>query len=247
MTCGIYLITNKINEHMYVGQSSNIEERWKSHIKKSKSKDALIVDKAIDKYGSENFSLQIIITLPDIKYIKDMHEKYWIKFYNTYENPNHYNQDDGGTFQPDNKNENHGQYRHDIDNEKIKEMYLSDYNSEQIANFFHCSKRTINRRLKKIFGQKKYDELKRKKQISNIRSITEGSGIAYVCKSKDKEYDQGYRWIYQKMINGKRYRKSSVNLRKLEKNVLNDNQEWIILDENKAIKSYEESDKNNKR
>lgn len=169
MTCGIYLITNKINGHMYVGQSSNIEERWKSHIKKSKSKDALIVDRAINKYGSEKFSLQIITTLPDIKSIKNKHEKYWIKFYNTYENPNHYNQDDGGTFQPDNKNENHGQYRHDIDNEKIKKMYLSDYNSEQIANFFHCSKRTINRRLKKIFGQKKYDELKRRKQVTNVR------------------------------------------------------------------------------
>lgn len=247
MTCGIYLITNKINGHMYVGQSSDIEERWKSHIKKSKSKDALIVDKAINKYGSENFSLQIITKLPNIKSVKDKHEKYWIKFYNTYENPNHYNQDDGGTFQPNNENENHGQYRHDIDNEKIKEMYLGHYNSEQIANFFHCSKRTINRRLKKIFGQKKYNELKIKKQITNVRFGTEDSGIAYICKSKDKQYNQGYRWLYQRRINGGRYRKSSANLRKLEQTVLNDNQEWIILDKEKAKQSYQESDKNNKR
>ena len=73
------------------------------------------------------------------------------------------------------------------------------------------------------------------------------SGISHVHKSKSNRYAQGYIWVYKKIINGVTYRKRSVNLRKLEKNVLNDNQEWIILDENKAIKSYNESDKNNKR
>jgi hypothetical protein len=28
MSCGIYKITNKLNNHSYIGQSINIENRW---------------------------------------------------------------------------------------------------------------------------------------------------------------------------------------------------------------------------
>ena len=28
MSCGIYKITNKVNNHSYIGQSINIESRW---------------------------------------------------------------------------------------------------------------------------------------------------------------------------------------------------------------------------
>lgn len=32
MSCGIYKIENNINHKIYIGQSKNIEKRWKSHI-----------------------------------------------------------------------------------------------------------------------------------------------------------------------------------------------------------------------
>lgn len=61
MTCGIYKITNKINEHSYIGLSRNIEKRIKEHFShgiNSKRKDDLDkpLYKAFKKYGIEKFA-----------------------------------------------------------------------------------------------------------------------------------------------------------------------------------------------
>jgi group I intron endonuclease len=55
---GIYKITNKINGKVYIGQSINIERRWKEHIS-DKRKNSLI-HLAIEKYGEKNFNFEII-------------------------------------------------------------------------------------------------------------------------------------------------------------------------------------------
>jgi group I intron endonuclease len=95
MTSGIYLITNKINGHKYAGGSVNIEERIRQH-KNYSDIETSAIDKAIKKYGPENFSYQIITELqPDWKIIGE-HERYWIKFYNAFEDKNHYNLTEGG-------------------------------------------------------------------------------------------------------------------------------------------------------
>jgi group I intron endonuclease len=53
----IYLITNKINNRKYVGQTTrNILDRWRDHKKDYKGKNYLI-NFAIKKYGSENFTI----------------------------------------------------------------------------------------------------------------------------------------------------------------------------------------------
>ena len=36
---GIYKITNNVNGKIYIGQSVNIEKRWKDHISASKNKN----------------------------------------------------------------------------------------------------------------------------------------------------------------------------------------------------------------
>lgn len=59
---GIYLITNKLNGKKYVGQSINVNKRWKEHISiaiNPKSKKYAIHN-AIAKYGSDNFSWEIL-------------------------------------------------------------------------------------------------------------------------------------------------------------------------------------------
>ena len=95
MTSGIYLITNKINDHMYVGGSIDIERRFREH-KNYKGLKTQAVDRAIKKYGADNFTYQIITELPaDWKVIGE-HEKYWVKFYNTFKDKQHYNLDEGG-------------------------------------------------------------------------------------------------------------------------------------------------------
>lgn len=95
MVAGIYLITNKINGHMYIGGSIDITRRFKSHKNCCDIKTSAI-DKAINKYGKENFSYQIITELPADWNIIGQHEKYWINFYNTFENKKHYNLTSGG-------------------------------------------------------------------------------------------------------------------------------------------------------
>lgn len=92
---GIYKITNQINGKCYIGQSIDIEKRWKQHIsdaKNSNRKKCPYFHKALIKYGIENFKFEIL----EECLIDKLNEReiYWIKFYNSYENG--YNLTPGG-------------------------------------------------------------------------------------------------------------------------------------------------------
>jgi group I intron endonuclease len=58
--CGIYKITNKINNNYYIGSSIDINNRWKNHIKAVKNNSSYPIHRAIRKYGVENFNFEII-------------------------------------------------------------------------------------------------------------------------------------------------------------------------------------------
>lgn len=61
--CGIYKITNLQNKKCYVGQSTNIAERWKQHIKRGLGADTPTRNKLypiMASVGVENFSFEII-------------------------------------------------------------------------------------------------------------------------------------------------------------------------------------------
>jgi excinuclease UvrABC nuclease subunit len=59
---GIYMLTNKLTKDIYIGQSINISNRFKNYLNLSylKSKDSLIISRALIKYGYSNFSLTIL-------------------------------------------------------------------------------------------------------------------------------------------------------------------------------------------
>lgn len=80
---GIYKIENLINHKIYIGQSNNIERRFKEHCTKWKN-SRIPVDYAIYKYGKENFSFKVIEECS----IDDLNEKeqYWIEYYKSYLN-----------------------------------------------------------------------------------------------------------------------------------------------------------------
>lgn len=88
---GIYKITNKINGKSYVGQSTNIFNRWDKHRWQIKSGDKPLY-KAFRKYGIENFTFEILEQCPKEKL--DEREVYWTSFYDTYKNG--YNLTPGG-------------------------------------------------------------------------------------------------------------------------------------------------------
>ena len=56
---GIYKITNKINGKIYIGQSNDIERRFKEHMTKGE-RSRILLDHAIKKYGPDNFSYEVI-------------------------------------------------------------------------------------------------------------------------------------------------------------------------------------------
>jgi hypothetical protein len=59
---GIYMLTNKLTNDIYIGQSGDISNRFKNYFNLSylKSKDTFIITKALIKYGYYNFSLTIL-------------------------------------------------------------------------------------------------------------------------------------------------------------------------------------------
>ena len=86
--CGIYKITNLINQKSYIGQSKTIEVRWRHH--KAAAKDPsnkgyeYPLYRAIRKYGIENFIFEIIeeCSLEEL----DIKEQYYINKYNSIQN-----------------------------------------------------------------------------------------------------------------------------------------------------------------
>ena len=100
MSCGIYKITNKINNKCYIGCSKNIEHRWVAH----KSESILehnpqynySIHKAFRKYGLDNFQFEIIELVNENNLYE--REKYWINYYNSYNSG--YNETLGGDCGP---------------------------------------------------------------------------------------------------------------------------------------------------
>lgn len=87
----IYITTNNINGMKYIGQRKyDKKEKWKSYLG-----SGIYLNRAIKKYGRENFSREIIEEC-ETKEILDNQEKHWIQFYNAVNSKNFYNIANGG-------------------------------------------------------------------------------------------------------------------------------------------------------
>lgn len=60
MTCGIYMLRNTVNSRVYIGQSVNIEARWKRHVKNTETGVRSKLYAAMRKYGTSRFDLQVL-------------------------------------------------------------------------------------------------------------------------------------------------------------------------------------------
>lgn len=109
MTCGIYMIKNKKTGQMYIGQSVNIEERWRQH-NKGYNIDYQYIDKAIAKYGIKMFDYIVVEELDNDINLLNKREKFWIQHYNTFKDNKHYNLVVGGSGFGSGKN--HPSFKH---------------------------------------------------------------------------------------------------------------------------------------
>lgn len=93
---GIYKITNLINNKCYIGQSTNIYNRFSQHRSASRCEKDLAynfnIHQAMRKYGIENFIFEIIEECSKEELIQK--EVYWINYYDSFKNG--YNMNPGG-------------------------------------------------------------------------------------------------------------------------------------------------------
>lgn len=93
--CGVYKITNNINNKVYIGQSINIKARWKDHIHALDRGDSncTLLQRAWVKYGGkENFTFEILELC-----LEDELDEVEVKYITMYDSHNQgYNIESGG-------------------------------------------------------------------------------------------------------------------------------------------------------
>lgn len=83
LTSGIYKIENKKTGQIYIGQSKDIETRFRRHC------SVPPIDIAIANEGVDNFDFEILEEVHEDDLLE--REKHWIQGYGAVENPYHYN------------------------------------------------------------------------------------------------------------------------------------------------------------
>lgn len=88
----IYRVTNKLTGDCYIGQTArSLEARWKQHCRET---GCIYLSNAIQKYGKDAFSLDIIAKYDNLEDLNNA-EEYYIAWYNSLR-PNGYNLRPGG-------------------------------------------------------------------------------------------------------------------------------------------------------
>ena len=132
---GIYKIVNLINGKVYIGQALNIERRITEH-KRGKGVHEQSIDKAIQKYGVDSFSYDLV-ELCNADELNDR-EIFWIEHFNSYRRG--YNLTSGGQGSPN--------LSVKLTSKDVEDIYylLLDYELTQneIAEKFNVSPQTIS-------------------------------------------------------------------------------------------------------
>ena len=130
---GIYKIENKINHKVYIGQSINIERRWRQH-KRCHLNHPLY--NSFKKYGIENFTFEVLIQSKKEK-LNEL-ELYYIQKYNSTNNSFGYNQSITNSI-----------YGHssvftcDLINDLFYDLSKNQLTKSELARKYNCSERTI--------------------------------------------------------------------------------------------------------
>lgn len=126
MSIGIYKFQNKITQQVYIGQSVNLEARYKSHWREY-SLGTNKFYQAIQEFGWDNFTYEILeYCAKDELNVK---ERYWISYYNSYQNG--YNSTPGGS------------NKESINAEAIYTLYDEEYTAQQIADELNIGLSTV--------------------------------------------------------------------------------------------------------
>lgn len=139
---GIYKITNKINNKVYIGQSINILQRWKAHRSRPFNPNSLQYNSyfytSIRKYGISNFLFEILEECKEEEL--DAKEQEYIQLYKSNQSEFGYNLTAGG--------QTVSSTSFKILDEELDEIYdlllNSSLSQEKIAKQFNVSQRLIS-------------------------------------------------------------------------------------------------------
>lgn len=164
---GIYLVTNKVNGHQYVGQSVDIKRRWTEHTCPSNIKNNRVINKAYRKYGKENFVYEVLEECSESEL--DEREIYWIEKLSPV-----YNMNKGGV---GNKGHRHSDEVRQVLSVKAKKQWETLSDKEKRERITHnligpkkghiVSKKTREILRNSQLGKKLSEETKRKISKSN--------------------------------------------------------------------------------
>lgn len=162
----IYIIKNKINDKVYIGQTINkIETRFINHKMASRIEDTKFY-RAIRKYGEDNFYIELLEEV-DINSLNER-EQYWINFYDSYNNG--YNSTLGGD----------GVQK--IDYEKIYSLWNKNYSVKKISETMEIGRDVVSKTLKNIYN------------ITEEEIKLRGNSSKYILSNEEiiKYWNEGY-------------------------------------------------------
>lgn len=118
MKTNIYIIKNKYNDKVYIGQSKNVEKRFKNHMlsNTSSSLKHKKIAKDIEKYGREAFYYEILAENIDIELARSLEYDYILKYDSVNSGYNH------------SMNTNEKGFRNDSCKKKISEAQMGEKN-----------------------------------------------------------------------------------------------------------------------
>lgn len=152
----IYIIKNKINNKVYIGQTMQpIKIRFTNHIMSSRTEDTKFY-RAIRKYGETNFYIEL---LEDVEpSLLNEREIYWIEYYNSYKSG--YNSTLGGD----------GTRK--IDYNQIFNKWNNNLSCSQIAKKMNIDRSTVSRALKGVYNISEEEIAKRGYESTHTLSNT---------------------------------------------------------------------------
>lgn len=224
MTCGIYMIQNKVNNKMYIGQAVDIEDRWGEHRRGLRGgyHHNKHLQNSWKRDGEENFEFTVLLECEESNL--NMYEEYYIFELMTYDPRVGYNKDYGGKsgrpteetkrkLSEARKGEKHHMYGKQLSEEAKRKMS----ESHKGRQFSEETRRKLSEAKK---GKHRSDETKRKisenqskpvVQIdpttnkivkvweSSTEAVRQGGfthgSISRCCNGKLKTH-KGYKWVF---------------------------------------------------
>lgn len=191
---GIYKITNKINNKIYIGQSNNINRRKNEH-RSVKHETNESLKKAYIKYGLENFDFQVLEECK-LEELNDR-EKYWIKLLKP-----QYNRTSGGNGSPNHKiseetkqllKQKGKDFWNSLDNETKNKIITNNLKGPKIGH--EVSKETRQKLREHNLGKKQSLETINKRKQTMIKKkkngyiqTNENHNKKVICIEKNKIY-----------------------------------------------------------